>query len=114
MPSKRCSMSETLAATVPASRCWHRFTLAEQMVRYAVWLAIALAVVQSLRTMEVIPEFLSDAPAQMGDMAERMWPVDWAYLASGVWPALVETIHIATLGTLLSLLLAIPFGLLVA
>jgi phosphonate transport system permease protein len=84
------------------------------MARFAVWLAVALAVVQSLRSMEVIPEFLVDAPAQMGDMLGRMWPVDWAYLASGVRPALVETIHIATLGTLLSLLLAIPFGLLVA
>lgn len=107
-------MSETLAVTVPEVRRWHRFTLAERMARFAVWLAVTLAVVQSLRTMEVIPEFLYDAPAQMGDMLERMWPVDWAYLASGVWPALVETIHIASLGTLLSLLLAIPFGLLVA
>jgi phosphonate transport system permease protein len=108
-------MSESvLVAPVPAVRRWHRFTFAQRMMRFAVWLVIALAVAQAGRTIEIIPEFLSDAPAQMADMLGRMWPVDWAYLKSDVWPALVETLHIATLGTLLSLVMAIPFGLLVA
>jgi phosphonate transport system permease protein len=96
------------------SRIWQRHTLAEKLFRLTVWLAIALAVAQSLRNIEVIPEFLYDAPAQMSDMMARMWPIDWAYYPSGVHAALVETIHIASLGTLLSILLAIPFGLLVA
>jgi phosphonate transport system permease protein len=95
-------------------RIWRRHTLAQRLTRLAVWLVIALAVVQSLRTIEVIPEFLYDAPEQMADMLERMWPIDWAHYAEGVHPALVETMHIATLGTLLSIVLAIPFGLLVA
>ena len=97
-----------------AARDWQRHTLAQKLLRYAVWLFIAVAVVQSLRNLEIIPEFIYDAPEQMGDMLGRMWPVDWAFYAEGVHAALVETLHIATLGTLLSVLLAVPFGLLVA
>lgn len=98
----------------PAARVWQRHTLAEKLWRFSVWLAISLAVVQSLRSIEVIPEFLYDAPEQMSDMLGRMWPVDWAHYATGVHAALVETIHIASLGTLIAMILAIPFGLLVA
>jgi phosphonate transport system permease protein len=79
-----------------------------------VWFAIVLAVVQSVRHIEIIPEFLYDAPEQMQDMLGRMWPVDWEHYQTDVHAALVETLHIATLGTLLSVVLAIPFGLLVA
>jgi len=95
-------------------RIWQRHTTAQRLVRFAIWLVIALAIVQSLRTIEVIPEFLYDAPEQMGDMLQRMWPIDWPYYAVGVHAALVETMHIATLGTLLAIVLGIPFGLLVA
>ncbi|MBI3899221.1 MAG: phosphonate ABC transporter, permease protein PhnE [Gammaproteobacteria bacterium] len=95
-------------------RLWQRHTLAQKLLRFAVWLVMAAAIVQSLRTIEVIPEFLYDAPEQMGDLLQRMWPIDWAYYADGVHAALVETLHIASLGTLLSMLLAVPFGLLVA
>lgn len=101
-------------AGASAARDWQRHTLAQKLLRYAVWLFIAVAVVQSLRNLEIIPEFIYDAPEQMGDMLGRMWPVDWAFYSEGVHAALVETLHIATLGTLLSVLLAVPFGLLVA
>ena len=113
-------MSE-LASAVPLpvgvpvlARTWQRHGAVEGLLRYAVWLVIMVAIVQSLRTIEVIPEFLYDAPQQMGDMLGRMWPVDWAYYGSDVQAALIETLHIATLGTLLSIVLAIPFAILVA
>lgn len=102
-------MSE--AALHPALQ---RHTPVQRLVRHAVWLAIVVALVQSLRTIEVIPEFLLDAPEQMADMLGRMWPVDWAHYPDGVHGALLETLHMATLGTLLSLLLALPLGVLVA
>ena len=97
-----------------AERSWQRHAPLEKFLRFVVWFAIALAVVQSLRHIEVIPEFLYDAPAQMGDMLGRMWPVDWAYYASDVQAALIETLHIATLGTILALALATPVGLMAA
>ena len=43
-----------------------------------------------------------------------MWPIDWSYYPEGVHDALIETLHIATLGTILSVLMAVPVGLLAA
>jgi len=94
-------------------RDWRRFTPAQRLARYAFYVATAAAVVLSLRTVEVIPEFLYDAPAQMGDLFSRMWPMDWRYFGP-TWDALVETLHIATLGTILALLMAVPIGFLAA
>jgi phosphonate transport system permease protein len=101
----------TVAAAL--DRKWRRFTPAQRLARMAFYLATAAAVVASLRTVEVIPEFLYDAPAQIGDLFGRMWPMDWRYLRPTV-DALVETIHIATLGTILALLMAVPIGLIAA
>ena len=75
---------------------------------------IVAAIVVSIQTIEVIPEFLADAPEQVVDLFARMWPVDFAHYPGGVHDALIETIHIATLGTLLSIVLALPVGVLAA
>ena len=109
-------MSELASASMqaPSPRRWQRFTLPQRMLRYGVWLIMVWAVVQSLRSVQVIPEFLYDAPEQMGDMLGRMWPIDWAHYPKSIHDALVETLHMATLGTILSLAMAAPLGLLVA
>jgi phosphonate transport system permease protein len=93
---------------------WQRFTPAQRLARFAVYLGLVAAIVVSIRTIEVIPEFLADAPDQVADLLARMWPVDVEYYPQGVHAALMETIHIASLGTLLALLLALPVGLLAA
>ena len=64
--------------------------------------------------MQVIPEFLYDAPEQVADLLVRMWPIEWSYYPKGVHEALLETLHIATLGTLLAIVMALPLGLLAA
>ena len=58
----------------PASRSdvmkrteWSRFTRTEHLCRYAVYLFTVAAVVWSARSIEIIPEFLADAPAQTAD-----------------------------------------------
>jgi phosphonate transport system permease protein len=107
-------MSSLASVLPPSSRRWQRHTSLERWSRFVVWSAIVTAVVHSARTVEVIPEFLWDAPLQMGDMVQRMWPPDWAHYPRSIHAALMETLHIATLGTILSLLLAVPFGLLVS
>jgi phosphonate transport system permease protein len=106
------------AAGVPP---WQRFTAGERLARFAVYLAVAVAIGASLRTVEVIPEFIWDAPAQMKDLFTRMWPVDWAFYwtprntgAQTVHGALVDTLAIAFLGTAGGLVLAVPFGFLAA
>lgn len=92
------------------ARSWQRFTPAQRLSRFAVYLALVLAVVVSLRQVEVIPEFLLDAPEQMQDLLRRMWPIAWDHYPRGVHDALMDTLHIATLGTLLAVLMALPIG----
>jgi phosphonate transport system permease protein len=79
-----------------------------------VYLLIVAAIVVSLQTIEVIPEFLYDAPDQVVDLFTRMWPVAWEAYPKSVHAALMETIHIASIGTLLALVLALPVGILAA
>lgn len=101
-------------AGAAAARVWRRFDAGQRLLRFIVYLAIVAAIVQAIRSIEIIPEFLYDAPEQMADMLERMWPIDWPHYRVGVHDALMETLHIASLGTLLSVAMAVPFGLLAA
>lgn len=96
------------------AREWERHGPAERVGRWLLWLAVVAAVVWAARTVEIIPEFLADAPEQMGDLLLRMWPPDLAHYPQGVHAALVETLHIATLGTILGIALALPFALMAA
>jgi phosphonate transport system permease protein len=96
------------------ARQWSRFTPAERVGRYAVYLLAVAAVVWSARAIEVIPEFLADAPVQTADLFRRMWPLDVAAYPRSIHAAMIETIHIAMLGTLLSLVIAVPVALLAA
>jgi phosphonate ABC transporter permease subunit PhnE len=100
-------------ASRPARR-WHRFTLAERIMRSSFYLLVLIAVVWSVRTIEVIPEFLYDAPQQTADLFARMWPIDWAWYPKVVHGALMETLHTATVGTILAVGLATLVALLVA
>jgi phosphonate transport system permease protein len=104
------------ASTAPSGseRVWTRFTPVQRLGRFAAYLGACIVVVWSLRQIEIIPEFLYDAPAQTADLFSRMWPIDWAYYWKGVHGPLIETFHIATLGTLLSLVLGFPLALLAA
>jgi phosphonate transport system permease protein len=104
----------TLAMEPAAPRRWQRFSRLQRLLRYGVTLFVVWAVVQSVRKIQIIPEFLNDAPEQMADMLRRMWPVDWSHYMPTVHEALLETLHMATLGTLASLLLAVPLGLMAA
>ena len=108
-------MTDAQALPSPvAVRVWRRFTFAQRLTRFLVYLVIVAAIVASVQTIEVIPEFLYDAPEQVVDLIARMWPIDWAHYPVSVHDALMETIHIASLGTLLALILALPVGILAA
>jgi phosphonate transport system permease protein len=73
-----------------------------------------LALVWAVRNVEIIPEFLIDAPEQILDLLKRMWPPDLGHYHPAVHHALVETLHIASLGTLFSFIFAVPLALLAA
>lgn len=110
----------TQAATIPSGpagarvRRWHRFTPLERIARSAFYLAVLIAIVWALRTIEIIPEFLYDSPQQTADLFVRMWPIDWSWYPEVVHDALIETLHTATLGTILAVAMATPVALLVA
>ena len=97
-----------------AKRIWERFTPAQRLGRFAFYLLAVAAIVWAARKVEIVSEFLYDAPEQTWDLFQRMWPMDWAHYAKGVHGALIETFHIATLGTLLALILGLPVALLAA
>ncbi|HUP98389.1 MAG TPA: phosphonate ABC transporter, permease protein PhnE [Usitatibacter sp.] len=96
------------------ARTWRRFTPRQRFARFTIYLALVAAIVASARTVEIIPEFLYDAPAQMQDLFKRMWPIAWSHYPQGVHAALMETIHIASLGTILAVAMALPVGILAA
>jgi phosphonate transport system permease protein len=83
-------------------------------MRSAFYTVVLIAIVWSLQSIEVIPEFLYDAPQQTADLFARMWPIDWAWYPKVVHPALIETLHTATLGTVLAVVMASLVALLVA
>ncbi|WP_397544899.1 phosphonate ABC transporter, permease protein PhnE [Roseicitreum antarcticum] len=62
------------------------------------------------RTMWV---FVYDAPTAAADLASRAWPPRWSYM-SQLWAPLWDTINIATLGTLLGIIMAVPLAFLAA
>ncbi len=95
-------------------RKWQRFTTRQRILRSAFYLVVVIALVWSLRTIEVIPEFLYDAPEQTVDLFARMWPIDWSWYPKVVHGALIETLHTATLGTMLAVAMASVVALLVA
>jgi len=101
-------------STVAAPHTWHRFTALERGGRTLVYVAIVAAVAWAAHSTHVNREFLADAPAQTVDLFRRMWPFDWQHYPKVVHAALIETIHMATLGTILSIVLSIPLALLAA
>lgn len=95
-------------------RKWVRFTPAERIGRSILSISCIVAIIWSLKTLDIIPEFLYDAPEQTIDLFARMWPFDWGFYPKAVHDALIETFHIATLGTLLALGMALPLSFLAA
>jgi phosphonate transport system permease protein len=72
-----------------------------------------VVVAWQVMTKDTLWVFVSDAPRQAADIGGRMWPPRWEIL-DRLWAPLIETIHIATLGTLLALVFAIPLAFLAA
>ncbi len=92
---------------------YQRYSGREKAVQWLWTIAFALAVVWAMRAIDVEWAFLGDAHIQALDMAERMWPPRWSY-AQQIWHPLVETIHIATLGTMAAVVLSIPVAFIAA
>jgi len=102
-------------ATADEGRVWQRRTALEQWGVWLGWLALAVLFVLSWQVMtkNTIWLFVEDAPRQAADLLSRAWPPRWSYL-DRLWGPLWDTINIATLGTLLGIVLATPVAFLAA
>jgi phosphonate transport system permease protein len=99
----------------PGTVSWRQRTSAQQLALWLGWLALVALFVFSWRVMtkNTIWAFVWDAPRQAGDLVSRMANPRFGYLSELWWP-LWETINIATLGTLLAVVLSVPLGFLAA
>ena len=91
------------------TRIWKRRTTPVQL---AVWFGWLLGVAIFVYCWRLISDktiwiFVADAPKQAADMAERMVPPKWSYMDS-LWAPVWDTINIATLGTMISIIIAVP------
>jgi len=98
-----------VSAIPERGRTWHRRERRTQLFVWAGWLFATALFVGCFQMIseKTIWAFVWDAPQQAGDLAVRMVPPDWSYirvLGRPIW----DTINIATVGTLIAVILAIP------
>lgn len=94
---------------------WRRRTPRQDLVRWFGWLLLVALFVFSWQVMtkDTIWAFVWDAPKQAADIGSRMVPPRWSYM-NELWRPLWDTLAIATLGTLLAILIAVPVAFLAA
>ena len=86
---------------------WQRFSGPQRLGRFIAYLVTVVALVWTVRGLDIYWPWVWDSPGQISDLLVRMYPPDFSGW-SAVLRSLLETINIATLATLLSLLFAIP------
>jgi phosphonate transport system permease protein len=92
---------------------WRRFSPRETLLRFICYLAVVFVAVWSISNLDIPWFYFIDAHVQAKDLAVRMWPPDWDFFGELINP-LIETIHIATLGTLVTVFIAFPVAFLAA
>lgn len=90
-----------------AARVWTRYDRKEKLIRLLIYLATVAVVVWAVRDVDIFWPWVWDAPVQIHSLGRRMWPPDIRDLGVIV-NAMVETVHIATLATFLTVFLALP------
>lgn len=101
--------------SVNGAPAWRRRTPRADLLVWAGWLAaVALTVgcFQFISERTIWP-FVWDAPTQGMDLVSRMFPPRWSYVDQ-LWKPLWDTINIATLGTVLAVLIGVPLAFLAA
>lgn len=96
-------------------KVWKQRTSKQQWLNWAAWLFALLIFTYcwQLVSDRTVWMFVWDAPSQASDMASRMVPPKWEYMDS-LWKPVWDTINIATLGTMIAVVLAFPVAFLAA
>ena len=94
---------------------WKRRTTRREWMVWLGWLTATAIFVYCFKLVsdKTIWFFVLDAGAQAQDMASRMVPPKWSYMED-LWRPVWDTINIATLGTVLALIMAVPTAFLAA
>ncbi len=92
-------------------RVWRRYSRAQSRVRFLAKLGVVACLVAAWRSIssETTWTFVLDAGVQLRDLGMRMFPPDSGYVTALARP-MIDTIHMATLGTALGILIAIPLA----
>ena len=90
-------------------KVWRRRDRTVQFAVWAAWLVSSAVFVYCwvLISDKTIWAFVADAPIQATDLGARMVPPDWGFI-NVLWRPLWDTINIATLGTLIAIVLSVP------
>lgn len=101
--------------TADGKKLWQHRTTKTQLALWVGWLALVALFVfcWQVMTKDTIWAFVQDAPAQAADIGSRMMPPRWSYMDQ-LWVPLWDTLNIATLGTLLGIVIAVPIAFLAA
>jgi phosphonate transport system permease protein len=96
-----------------AENSWERFDRRRQLGRFVGGLVALMVLVASWQFLDLGITNPETIPREINDLLTRMYPPDFAYTPEIIGP-LIETIHIAVLGTVAALVMAIPVALLAA
>jgi len=97
------------------AKIWQRRERGKQL---AIWFAWLCGTALFVYCWQIVSQattwfFVWDAPRIAADIGGRMVPPRWSYIAK-IWEPLWDTINIATLGTLLAIVMAVPVAFLAA
>jgi phosphonate transport system permease protein len=94
---------------------WRRRNRTADLTVWLGWMtgALLFAICWEFISGQTIWAFVSDAGTQGADLMSRMVPPRWSYMEQ-LWLPMWDTINIATLGTLIGTIIAIPIAFLAA
>jgi phosphonate transport system permease protein len=92
---------------------WRKYTPRQNAIRMLWYMGAVFIAVWSVRHLDIPWFYFLDAHVQAMDLGVRMFPPDWSYIDEVIDP-LLETIHIATLGTIVTFFIAFPTAFLAA
>lgn len=96
-------------------KIYHNRISKKAWITWAIWFFCILLSVHcwQVMTKDTMWVFVSDAPTQAADLLSRMFPPKWNYIHK-LYKALWDTLNIATLGTIIGVILAFPVAFLAA
>ncbi|MCR8726641.1 phosphonate ABC transporter, permease protein PhnE [Frigidibacter sp. ROC022] len=100
---------------ISGAKVWRRRSTGEALLRWFGWLVGVAVFLWCWQRISAATTwfFVWDAPRIAGDILDRATPPRWSYIDALWWP-IWDTLNIATLGTMIALVFAVPVAFLAA